>query len=239
MSDTIISRLGADGSTEGFIAAVIDDPDFPGELIAAWVDPADLSLGGGSALNWLGAWNSGTAYVVDDMVSRNGSSYIAILAGTNHAPESSPTYWDLIAAKGDTGSTGATGSAGTPGSTGATGATGASVFAGSKAGTLATAVGLNRFYNDTGRTLTILAVRASVAQTSTGASIIVDVNKNGTTIFGTQSLRPTIAAASNTNKTTGMTVTSWPDGEYLTVDIDQVGSPGTEGGDLTVIVTAQ
>ena len=48
-------------------------------------------------------------------MSRNGSSYVAIAAGTNFAPESNPTKWSLMAQKGDTGATGATGATGPAG----------------------------------------------------------------------------------------------------------------------------
>jgi len=65
----------------------------------------------------------------------------------------------------------------------------------------------------------------------------VDVNLNGTTIFGTQANRPTIAISGTTNKTTGMSVTSWADGDYLTVDVDQVGSTAA-GANLTVQIFA-
>jgi len=81
---------------------------------------------------------------------------------------------------------------------------------------------------------TVTRVRASVSQAPVGASIIVDVNLNGTTIFTTQANRPTILAA-------GFTDTSIPDvtsvvaGDYLTIDIDQVGST-TPGSNLTVQV---
>ncbi len=74
--------------------------------------------GGGSALAWQGAWSSGTAYAVDDLVSYNGSSYIAILSGTNHQPDTATTYWSLFAAAGSTGSTGSAGSAGADGPAG-------------------------------------------------------------------------------------------------------------------------
>lgn len=48
-------------------------------------------------LVWQGAWSSGTAYAVGDAVDyTNGSSYICILAHTNHAPPNA-TYWDLLA----------------------------------------------------------------------------------------------------------------------------------------------
>lgn len=112
------------------------------------------------------------------------------------------------------------------------------LFAFSKTGTLATGTGTYRIYNDTGDTLTIRAVRASVGTAPTGAAIIVDINKSvagtPTTIFSTQGNRPTIAASSNTSgKVTNMNTTSIADGEFFTVDIDQVGSTAA-GADLTV-----
>jgi hypothetical protein len=97
-------------------------------------------------------------------------------------------------------------------------------------------IGTFRLYNDTGATWTITGVRASVGTAPTGASIIIDVNKNGTTIFTTQANRPTIAAAGNTSgNVTNMNVTTVAAGEYLTVDIDQIGST-IAGADLTVQV---
>jgi hypothetical protein len=102
-------------------------------------------------------------------------------------------------------------------------------------GAVTVRTGAFRVYNDSGRTRTIRAVRASAGTAPTGATLIVDVNKGGTTIFGTQANRPTIAISGNTNKTTGMTVTTWADGEYLTVDVDQIGST-VAGSDLTVVV---
>jgi hypothetical protein len=101
-------------------------------------------------------------------------------------------------------------------------------------GTLAVTVGTFRLYNDMGATWTISGVRASVGTAPAGASVIVDVNKNGTTIFTTQANRPTIAAGANTSgNVTNMNVTTVAAGEYLTIDIDQIGST-TAGADLTV-----
>jgi hypothetical protein len=72
--------------------------------------------GGGSvALNWQGEWNIGTAYSEDDLVEYNGSSYICLQDNTGQQPDGSPLYWDLFAAKGDTGSTGAPGAPGADG----------------------------------------------------------------------------------------------------------------------------
>lgn len=101
-------------------------------------------------------------------------------------------------------------------------------------GVVAVAVGGARFYNDSGRTLTILSVRTSVGTAPTGASLIVDININGTTIFTTQANRPTIAVSGFTSgKVTNMDVTTIADGQYFTVDVDQVGST-VAGADLDV-----
>lgn len=112
------------------------------------------------------------------------------------------------------------------------------VFAFSQAGPLSTGTGAFKIYNDTGFALTIRSARATVGTAPTGASLIVDINVDGTTIFGTQANRPTIAAAGTTNKTTGMSVTTIADGSAFTVDIDQVGST-VPGSNLTVQVFCQ
>jgi hypothetical protein len=48
---------------------------------------------------WQGAYSGATAYVADDVVSYNGSSYICILASTNNLPTNA-TYWNLMAQTG-------------------------------------------------------------------------------------------------------------------------------------------
>jgi hypothetical protein len=103
----------------------------------------------------------------------------------------------------------------------------------SVAGNLTVSTGQHRIYNDTGVPLVIRAVRASVGTAPTGAAVRVDVNKNGTTIFTTQGNRPNIAVGTNTSKVTNMDVTALADGEYLTVDVDVIGST-VAGADLTV-----
>jgi hypothetical protein len=106
----------------------------------------------------------------------------------------------------------------------------------SKGGVLTTGTGTFRWYNDTGRTLTFQSVRASVGTAPTGATIIVDVNKDGTTIYTTQGNRPTIATSTNTiDDTTAPDVTTIADNSFLTIDIDQIGST-VAGSDLTVQV---
>jgi hypothetical protein len=82
---------------------------------------------------------------------------------------------------------------------------------------------------------TISNVTATVNTQPTGASIIIDVNLGGTTIFTTQGNRPTIAASANDDLSSTPDVTSVSQNDVLTFDIDQVGS-GTAGADLVVQV---
>lgn len=85
-------------------------------------------------------------------------------------------------------------------------------------------------------TYTIVGTRLMVGTAPVGASIIVDVNKNGTTIYTTQGNRPTIADGANAGGPgTTPDVTTLVAGDYLTIDVDQIGS-GTAGSDLTVSV---
>jgi hypothetical protein len=84
--------------------------------------------------------------------------------------------------------------------------------------------------------IVILGVRAVVGTAPTGASLLVDVNRDGTTVFTTQSARPTITTGTNTSTTTVPAVTAVSTTQYLTVDIDQVGST-VPGSDLSVFLT--
>ena len=97
--------------------------------------------------------------------------------------------------------------------------------------------GMHRVYNDTGQTLTINSVRASVGTAPTGAALMVDVRKNGSTIFTTRPNRATVAVGTFTGLSATPDIASWAVGAYLTVDVDQVGST-VAGADLTVQVVA-
>lgn len=79
------------------------------------------------------------------------------------------------------------------------------------------------------------SVRAMVGTAPTGSAVTVDVNCNGSTIYGTQANRPSIAAGSNSATGGAASVTTFAAGDYLTVDIDAVGST-TPGSDLVVVV---
>jgi hypothetical protein len=105
-----------------------------------------------------------------------------------------------------------------------------------QSGTLVVGTGAQRIYAPFA--CTIVQVRANVVTAPTGASLIVDVNKNGTTTYGTQSARPTIAASSVTAVGGAATVTTLAAGDYLTIDVDQIGST-VAGADLTVQVTVR
>ena len=95
-----------------------------------------------------------------------------------------------------------------------------------------------RMYNNTGAVLVINDVRCSVNTAPTGATLIVDVNENGTTIFSTQANRPTIAASAFTDVSGAPDDTSFADGNFLQIVIAQVGST-IAGSDLTCQVTVR
>ncbi len=98
-------------------------------------------------------------------------------------------------------------------------------------GTLSSGVGRSKFFIP--GPINIGNVRASVGTAPTGADLIIDVNKNGTTIFTTQISRPKIFAGQTTVSNSTPQITQLTTGDFLTVDIDQVGSLNP-GADLTV-----
>lgn len=83
---------------------------------------------------------------------------------------------------------------------------------------------------------TIINVTAAVNTAPTGSDIILDVNKGGVTIFTTQANRPRILAGTFQETVDAVPdITAVANDEYLTVDVDQVGS-SVAGSDLTVFV---
>lgn len=67
-------------------------------------DPGTNGTNGtdGLDINWLGAYDNSTNYVINDAISYGGSSYICKLASTGNIPTDT-TYWDLMAQKGTDG----------------------------------------------------------------------------------------------------------------------------------------
>jgi hypothetical protein len=77
--------------------------------------------------------------------------------------------------------------------------------------------------------LTIKQVRVRTTTAPAGADLIYDVNINGTTIFTTQSNRPTITDGSTGGVSGTPDITTFGTGALISVDCDQIGS-GTAGG---------
>lgn len=72
---------------------------------------------------------------------------------------------------------------------------------------------------------------------SGGTSDIVDVNKNGTTIFTTQANRPTLVSGDTGMFTRGYPeVTSLQPGDILSFDLDQVASTGSARFKIAIVV---
>lgn len=151
----------------------------------------------------------GEGYLIDgDLWVWTGSEWEDV--GQIQGPEGPP------GPKGDTGDTGPAGANGTNGTNGTT------EISFSIPGTLTVGSGEMRWYFT--QTVTVTNVVATVGTAPTGASLIFDVNKNGTTIFTTQANRPTITATNFTDLSSTPDVTSFSSGDYITVDVDQIGS---------------
>lgn len=84
------------------------------------------------------------------------------------------------------------------------------------------------------RALTIVKAYANVKTAPTGADLIFDINKNGTSIWAsTQSNRVKCAASASSGTQTSFDTTTLTEGDTLTLDVDQVGST-VPGADATV-----
>lgn len=127
---------------------------------------------------------------------------------------------------------GATGPAGPTGATGAAGV--GQPFTFGVSGTLTVTSYTARLYAP--QSCTVQSIRASVGTAPTGTAVIVDVQKNGTSMFtGVTGNRPTIAVSTNT-ATAGARAAGADlitAGDYFTVSVTQIGS-GTAGADATV-----
>ncbi len=93
-------------------------------------------------------------------------------------------------------------------------------------------VGLSRLYNDYGFTITIASVRIAVGTAPSG-SLVVDVKKNGVSIFANTGDRPSLTSGQNTVKVVPTPTVSFAPNDYLTSDI----VTGTSGAGLVVSVT--
>jgi len=99
-------------------------------------------------------------------------------------------------------------------------------------GTLTVGVGISRFYMPVAGTIT--KIIASVGTAPTGLPIIIDILKNGTTIYSTNpGNRPTIAVSTNVVFPTNPDTTAFAANDYFTVQIVQVGTT-TAGTDAVI-----
>lgn len=97
-------------------------------VIAAMLSGALLlglfdGLGLGPGYRWRGTWDAGTTYFANEIVSYQGSSWVATATTRGTAPRVSAAF-DLLASKGDAGPQGPTGATGSPGPPGPTGSPG-------------------------------------------------------------------------------------------------------------------
>ena len=69
---------------------------------------ATINLGA-IKFNWKGAYNSGTSYAVDDVVSSGGNSYVCIQAHSNQAVGNATAYWNIMSSAGTNGTNGSNG----------------------------------------------------------------------------------------------------------------------------------
>jgi hypothetical protein len=72
--------------------------------------------------------------------------------------------------------------------------------------------------------MTVQSVKLAVDTAPTDAAIIIDLHKNGTTLFTTQGNRPTIAASGTAATSAAPDVTAIAAGDKIALEIDQVGS---------------
>jgi hypothetical protein len=158
-------------------------------------------------------WVTATAYKTGQPVTNGGRTYLAVDDHTSGATFAGDlaAHWTLEPV----------------------GVSAAAVTTFDQSGVLSVTTGTGRLTFQTA--VTILGVVAAVNTAPTGAAILVDVNKNGSTIFTTQANRPSIAAAGFASATATPAVTAFAAGDYMTVDIDQVGST-VAGADLTVTI---
>lgn len=182
----------------------------------------------GTGITYKGTWNSATSYVLSDLVTYNGSGWIAKASNTNVTPAENAS-WTLFVqqgAPGPTGPTGPTGPQGPAGSNGAaatvnvgtvtTGAAGSSASV-TNVGTSSAAIfnftiprgdtgagGVTTTYVDTGDTNTLNSAKA-YADTVGGGSGTYSLPGGGTkpelaAAFGTWTLSGTTAPTQNSTQ---------------------------------------
>jgi hypothetical protein len=102
LSGTLVARPAAAAANAGLLYFATDDNG--GTMYrsdgSAWTK---VSAAASALMTWKGAWGAGVPYVINDVVSYAGSSWIAIQAGTNQTPGIGSLYWNLTSQAGQNG----------------------------------------------------------------------------------------------------------------------------------------
>lgn len=103
---TCTTQAGIATTQAGIATTKASEADASATAAAASAAAAEVAK-----IVWQGAYAGGTTYSTSDAVEYNGSAYISLVdANTGNTPDVSPTQWDLLAQKGDTGPQGPAGS---------------------------------------------------------------------------------------------------------------------------------
>jgi len=109
---------GAQGPAGAQGATGLQGPAGPAGPQGTQGPPGATGPQGGPGLAARGAWSAATAYLANDVVTFEGSTWRAVAGGTNQQPSATPAAWEVLASKGDAGSAGPTGPAGPSGPAG-------------------------------------------------------------------------------------------------------------------------
>lgn len=99
-------------------------------------------------------------------------------------------------------------------------------------------IGTMVYPNETGRMLSIVGVGVDVTLAPSGSPLVVDVMKNGVSIFTNPNNRPSISTGQFAGFATTIDSPAFAPNDLLRVDIVAIGS-GTAGGHLTVTTVVQ
>jgi hypothetical protein len=85
--------------------------EFVGDGVSTSTDAAHertiVTITRGTILGYRGSWASASAYASGDVVTDEGSSWVSLASGnTDNPPPTSPTWWGLLALKGERGASG-------------------------------------------------------------------------------------------------------------------------------------
>lgn len=88
------------------------------------------------------------------------------------------------------------------------------------------------------QSLIINEIRLMVDIAPTGTALIIDINKNGTTLYTTQANRPTIAVGETSIIATLPDTLSLTVGDKISIDIDQIGTT-LAGENLSIAIICE